>query len=261
MWLFGSGGGSTILPPSRPHLLLAVLPGCSQSWVTVWRSVCQSACCNGTSYLHPWLADTQKTQDTQNGTAQKKSLQNTHKENLFDLHCSIISIFQCKIQSKIFSAGLMRVTKPRSSLPHPHCAFLTHSRRRWSGWCKAPTPAAPRRSSVRLSWTAHGCSPASCPTSSRMLTGEASSGPRCLELEGPRYPSGATVPCRGHLISYLWCLRSSCCVHGVDHKQSQWPKLPLLLLWFPGRQETRQSKHRPHCPFPTSTPSSSSSSS
>lgn len=81
-----------------------------------------------------------------------------------------------------------------------------HSRRRWSGWSRAPTPAARRRSSIRLSSTAHGCSPASCPTSSRTLTGEASSGPRCLELEGPRYDSGARIPRGGQFISCLFAL-------------------------------------------------------
>lgn len=112
-----------------------------------------------------------------------------------------ISILGCKI----ISAGLMCVMKPHfTSSTFSLCA--PHSRRRWSGWSRAPTPAARRRSSVRLSSTAHGCSPASCPTSSRTLTGEASSGPRCLELEGPRYDSGTRIPRGGQFISCLFTL-------------------------------------------------------
>lgn len=59
--------------------------------------------------------------------------------------------------------------------------------RRWKSWSRSLTLAAPRRSSVRRSWTAHVCSPASCPTSLRTSTGEASSGPPCPAPAEPGY--------------------------------------------------------------------------
>lgn len=54
------------------------------------------------------------------------------------------------------------------------CCFFP---RRWRGWFREQTAAAPQRRSVRSCWTARACSPASCPTSLRMPTGGASSGP------------------------------------------------------------------------------------
>lgn len=91
----------------------------------------------------------------------------------------------------------------------PISLSVRSSRRQWSGWYRVPTLAALQRSSVRLSSTAHGCLPASCPTSSRTLTGEASSGPLYPELEEPRYDSEARMPRRTSLsFSCLLLLRS-----------------------------------------------------
>lgn len=85
------------------------------------------------------------------------------------------------------------------------CLFL----RRWRGWSRLQIPAVPQSGSVRSFSTAPTCSPASCPTSSRTPTGEASSGPPCREPAEPGYGADILSPPGGQEVfcsfCSLWC--------------------------------------------------------
>lgn len=76
-WLTGGRRGWGEVPAACQHLVYASSPDCSQSWVRMWTSACQSANRSGTSLLHTWLADRKKTAQHKKQAQRKTGCENT----------------------------------------------------------------------------------------------------------------------------------------------------------------------------------------